>query len=141
MKQRKLSIESKNMIASGHLELLCHPTDLRSAFEIARCIAIFQGIEVKVIEEEPVRHVLMKVNGDGNVQTIRTTIENMAKKYNIHIIFVAHPRKAQGFFGSYLNDSTSLPRGIIVVILSSLSTCNRFTIALPFACFWASGTS
>ena len=25
------------------------------------------------------------------------TLENMAKKYNIHIIFVAHPRKAQGF--------------------------------------------
>jgi hypothetical protein len=25
------------------------------------------------------------------------TLENMAKKYNIHIIFVAHPRKSQGF--------------------------------------------
>lgn len=83
MKQRKLSIESKDMVASGKLDLLIHPTDLRSAFEIARTIAILQGIETKVVKEGPIRHTLMKADAGGSVQTIRTTIANMAKKLDI----------------------------------------------------------
>ena len=84
MKQRKLSIESKSLIISGEkVQALLHPTDLRSAFEIARAIALLQGIECKVVEEEPIRHTLMKVDAEGNVQTIRGTILNIAKKQNI----------------------------------------------------------
>lgn len=83
MKQRKLAIESKDLVVGEKTQALLHPTDLRSAFEIARTVAIIQGVECKVIEETPIRHTLMKVDADGNVQTIRGTILNIAKKQNI----------------------------------------------------------
>lgn len=83
MKQRKLSIESKVVVQTEQNKKLLHPTDLHSALEIARTIAIWNGIECKVVETTGQKHTVMIVNGQGEVKTIRSTIANIAKKLDI----------------------------------------------------------
>lgn len=64
---------------------------------------------IRVIEENKVDFIILDNLMSMNLSGIKAadkydrqsvfveTLENMAKKYNVHIMFVAHPRKSQGF--------------------------------------------